>query len=358
MEPAIIKDVIFTPLNIPLEEPFTIAIGTKYNIENVLVTILLDNGVEGLGEAAPLEPLNGENQATAIATIASCKEFLIGRDVSDYRQVSKYLKNVFRVQATARCAIEMAMIDAFTKCLNIPFYRFLGGAEDILETDYTIDIVDPLTAKSNAEKLSKAGYNILKTKVGKNLKDDIDRILAIHEGAPGCRLMLDANQGYTPSQAVHFLEELEKRNIRPELFEQPVVKHDLKGMRFVKDHTSVPVAADESVFTSADAIEIVRTGCADLINIKLMKSGIVEALDIAAIARSANIGLMTGCMLETRLGLGASVHLAAGLGGFSFIDLDPHLSPEKDPFEGGPLFEDPVYTLSEVKAGIGVYKKS
>jgi L-Ala-D/L-Glu epimerase len=358
MEPAIIKDVIIAPLNIPLEEPFTIAIGTKFNIENVLVTILLDNGVEGLGEAAPLEPLNGENQATAIATIASCKEFLIGRDVSDYRQVSKYLKNVFRVQATARCAIEMAMIDAFTKCLNIPLYKFFGGAEDILETDYTIDIVDPATAKSNAGKLSRAGYNILKTKVGKNMKDDIDRILAIREGAPGCRLMLDANQGYTPCQAVHFLEELEKRNISPELFEQPVVKHDLKGMRFVKDHTSVPVAADESVFTSADAIEIVRTGCADLINIKLMKSGIVEALDIAAIARSANIGLMTGCMLETRLGLGASVHLAAGLGGFSFIDLDPHLNPEKDPFEGGPLFKDPVYTLSDVKAGIGVYKKS
>jgi L-alanine-DL-glutamate epimerase-like enolase superfamily enzyme len=63
-------------------------------------------------------------------------------------------------------------------------------------------------------------------------------------------------------------------------------------------------------------------------------------------------------MLETRLGLGAAVHMAAGVGGFSFIDLDPHLSPEKDPFEGGPLFKDPVYSLAEVKAGIGVYKKS
>lgn len=357
MEQAIIKDVFITPVNVPLEEPFTIAIGTKYNIENVLLTIRLDNGIEGYGEAAPLEPINGENQSTVLATLKSCKDFLIGKDVASYRQIAKHLKSVFWAQVTARCAIEMALIDAFSKVLNIPLYRFLGGAEDKIETDYTIDIVPPDVAKVNALKLSEKGYSILKTKVGKDLNDDIGRILAIMEGAPGCRLMLDANQGYSPTQAVRFIEELEKRDIRPELFEQPVVKNDLRGMKFVKDHTSVPVAADESVFSSADAIQVIRTGCADLINIKLMKSGIVEALDIAAIARSANIGLMIGCMLETRLGLGASVHFAAGLGGFSFVDLDPHLDPEKDPFDGGPRFDDPRYFLSPVKAGIGVHKR-
>jgi len=88
-----------------------------------------------------------------------------------------------------------------------------------------------------------------------------------------------------------------------------------------------------------------------------MKSGIVEALDIVAIAKSANIGLMIGCMLETRLGLGASVHFAAGTGGFSFVDLDPHLDPGKDPFTGGPVFNVPFYALSEVKSGIGVYRQ-
>jgi L-alanine-DL-glutamate epimerase-like enolase superfamily enzyme len=139
------------------------------------------------------------------------------------------------------------------------------------------------------------------------------------------------------------------------LFEQPVDRQDLQGMKFVKDHTSVPVGADESVFTSADAINIVRLGCADVINIKLMKSGIVEALDIAAIARSAGIKLMIGCMLETSLALGCAVHFAAGLGGFDFIDLDPHLKPGDDPISGGPAFSDPVYTLSEETPGIGGY---
>jgi L-Ala-D/L-Glu epimerase len=357
MESTKIKSVHIEAINIPLNEPFTIAIGTKYNIENVLITIKLENGLEGYGEAAPLEPINGENQATVMATLNSCREFLIGKNAADWRQISKHLKSVFWAQITARCAIEMALLDAFTKSLNIPLYRFLGGAESTLETDYTIDIVSPEVARKNAAKLVQKGYRTIKTKVGKNLIQDIDRLLAIKDGAPDCKLMLDANQGYSAPQAVHFLNELEKNNIRPELFEQPVVKYDLIGMKFVKDHTSVPIAADESVFTSADAIKIVQAGCADLINIKLMKSGIVESLDIAAIARSANIGLMIGCMLETKLGLSCSVHLAAGLGGFSFIDLDPHLSPDQEPFTGGAAFKDPIYTLSDIKAGIGILRK-
>jgi len=357
MKSLSIKKVNIEPINIKLDEPFTIAIGTKYNIENALISIELENGIEGFGEASPLEPINGENQATALATLNACKDFLLGRPVSDYYNISRHLKTVFWAQVTARCAIEMAILDAYTKSLDIPLYKFLGGCEDSIETDYTVDIVSPPVAKKNAAKLAEKGYNVLKTKVGKNLREDIERLLAIKEGAPGCDITLDANQGYSPPDAVHFLEELKTKNIRPLLFEQPVVKHDLPGMKFVKDHTSVPVGADESVFTSADAINIVRSGCADVINIKLMKSGIIEALDIAAIARSANIQLMIGCMLETRLALGCAVHFAAGLGGFSFIDLDPHLDPDEDPFGGGPTFTDPVYRLKDDLPGIGVFRK-
>jgi len=357
MKSTKIKKVVIEAINIALDEPFTIAIGTKYNIENVLVNIQLENGIEGFGEAAPLEPVNGENQATVLATLQSCKDFLHGKDVSDYRNISHHLKSVFWAQVTARCAIEMALLDAFTKSLDIPLFKYFGGVEKTIETDYTVDIVSPVIAKSNAAKLAARGYRILKTKVGKNLQEDIERILAIKEGAPGCRITLDANQGFSSPEALHCIEELEKNNIRPVLFEQPVVKYDLAGLKFVKDHCSIPVAADESVFTSADAINIVRAGCADVINIKLMKSGIIEALDIAAIARSANIKLMIGCMLETKLALGCAVHFAAGLGGFSFIDLDPHINPENEPLAGGPEFKDPVWTLADNISGIGLKKK-
>jgi L-alanine-DL-glutamate epimerase-like enolase superfamily enzyme len=357
MERIKIKNVFIEPINIALDEPFKIAIGTKYSIENACITVILDNGIEGYGEAAPLEPVNGENQATVLSTLTSCKDFIVGKDISEYRAISNNIKSVFWAQVTARCAVEMALLDAFTKSLNIPFYKFLGGTDNKIETDYTIDIVPPDIAKINAAGLAKKGYRVLKTKVGKNLIDDINRILAIKDGAPGCGITLDANQGFTPCEAVHFLEELEKNNIRPILFEQPVIKADLLGMKFVKDHTSIPIAADESVFTSADAINVIRAGCADVINIKIMKSGIIEALDIAAIARSANIKLMIGCMLETKLALGCSVHFAAGLGSFNYVDLDPHIDPGKEPFTGGPDYEAPFYTISDDLPGIGIKKR-
>jgi L-alanine-DL-glutamate epimerase-like enolase superfamily enzyme len=357
MERIRIRDVKIDPINIPLDEPFRIATGTKYNIENVLLTVVLENGTEGYGEAAPLEPVNGENQGTVIATLESCRDFIIGKDISDYRSAARTLKSVFWAQVTARCAVEMAMLDAFTRVMNVSLNKFLGGMSDKVETDYTIDIVPPDTAKRNAKKLSDAGYRLLKTKVGKNLFDDLDRILAIKDGAPDCGITLDANQGYSPPEAVHFLNELEKKNVRPVLFEQPVIKTDLRGMRFVKDHTSVPVAADESVFTSADAVNVVRTGCADVINIKLMKSGLIEAMDIAAIARSANIRLMIGCMLESKLALGCAVQFAAGLGGFDFVDLDPHIDPSLEPFTGGPVYNAPEYTIPDTISGTGIQKK-
>ncbi len=357
MKDLYVEQMLIEPLNVDLAEPFAIATGTKYRIENVLVTLVLKNGIKGYGEAAPLEPVNGENQATVISTLESCRDFIVGKNVSDYVSVSRTLKSVFRAQNTARCGVEMAFLDAYTKCLGMPLYRFFGGASRKIETDYTITIVSPDAARQNAARLSALGYRILKTKVGKDLKDDIERLTLISEAAPECSVTVDANQGYSPTDAVRFIRELEKKNIRPLLFEQPVLKDDLYGMKYVKEHVSVPVAADESVFSGADAISVVRSGCADIINIKLMKSGIVEALDIAAIARNANIRLMIGCMLETKLALGCSVHFAAGLGVFNYVDLDPHIDPALETFDDGPDFTAPWYSLSDDHSGIGVRKK-
>ena len=357
-QPTRIIDIEIIPLDIPLKTPFTIAIGKKESIQNVLIKIRLANGVEGLGEAAPLEPINGENQATVLATLHSCKDFLLGKDVVEYKQIASQVKGVFHVQAAARCAIEMALLDAYTQTLGLPLYRFLGGAQDSIETDYTIDILPADQAKDLATALSRQGYNTIKTKVGKHMDKDIDQLLAIKEGAPGCDLMIDANQGFSVKQALTFLDKLADQQISPVLFEQPVIKHDLDGMRFIRENTSIPVAADETVFTAADAMAVVKSGCADIINIKLMKSGLIEALDIAAIARRANIGLMIGCMLETTLGLGCAAHFAAGLGGFQFVDLDPHLDPADNPFIGGPDFREPQYLLSADVPGIGITLKT
>ncbi len=351
-----ISRMVVEPINVEMDEPFPIALGVMTHLDNALVTIVLENGIEGYGEAAPILQLNGENQATIIGTLNSCRDFLVGQEISNYRSIAYTLKSLFWAQVTARCAIEMALLDAYTKSLGMPFYRFLGGTENKIETDYTIPIVPAAEAKVRARKLAAEGFRIIKTKVGNNHSEDVDRVLAINDGAPQCGILIDANQGYTPKAALRFINEVQKQGVYPVMFEQPVLKSDLAGMKYVRDNTSVMVGADESVFTAMDAINVVRTGCADAINIKLMKSCIIEALDIAAIARSANLKLMIGCMVETNLGLGCAVQFVAGVGGFEFIDLDPHLDPSKMLFTGGTTFKAPNWSIGE-EPGLGFTRK-
>ncbi len=347
MQAIKITAMFIEPITIKLDEPFHISLGVMTQIDNALVTIVLENGIEGYGEAAPIIQINGENQATILGTLNSCKDFIVGQDINNYRAIAYTLKSAFWAQSAARCAIEMALLDAYTKALGIPFYRFLGGTENRIETDYTISIVPAEEAKKQATELAAEGFRVIKTKVGTTLKDDIDRVLAIRDGAPQCGILIDANQGYNPKTALRFINEVVSHGIYPVMFEQPVLKSDLAGMKYVRDNTEILIGADESVFTAADAIDVVRTGCADVINIKLMKSCIIESLDIAAIARSANLKLMIGCMVETNLGLACAVHFAAGVGGFDFIDLDPSFDAARCPVKGGPVYTAPYWTIGQ-----------
>jgi L-alanine-DL-glutamate epimerase-like enolase superfamily enzyme len=210
---------------------------------------------------------------------------------------------------------------------------------------------------SLAAQYAARGARTLKLKVGTDVEDDADRVLAVVEAAPDCDFILDGNQGYSPREALDLLETLEGEDIQPILFEQPVHRHDFEGLRFVTERAHVPVAADESVHTAADALRIARMGAASVVNIKLMKSGIVEALDIAAVCRAARIRLMVGAMMESRLGTAASAHLIAGLGGFEYVDLDTPMLLAEDPFTGGFDQEGMVYSLEHIRAGLGVAMK-
>jgi len=131
------------------------------------------------------------------------------------------------------------------------------------------------------------------------------------------------------------------RGIDLELIEQPVPAADVAGLASARERVDVPVAADEAVFTPADAIRIVRENAADVLNVKLGKSGPLAVADIAAIARGANLDLMVGCMLESAVGIHTSAHVVAGTGAFSYVDLDGNRLLAEDVVEtnGGPIHE-------------------
>lgn len=166
-------------------------------------------------------------------------------------------------------------------------------------------------------------------------------------------MILDANTGYSVNETLDFLAELRKVSIVPDLLEQPLAREDWDGMGQLTREAGVPIAADESCRSLRDAERIISEGLAQVINIKLAKCGVAEALDIAAVARANNIGLMIGGMVETRIAMGFSAHFAAGLGGFEWIDLDTPLLLADDPVIGGYTAEGPTYKLDTGDFGHG-----
>jgi L-alanine-DL-glutamate epimerase-like enolase superfamily enzyme len=197
----------------------------------------------------------------------------------------------------------------------------------------------------------------IKIKVGQGLDPDEARVRAVAGAACGLRLMLDANQGYGPGESLRLLRRLRRAGIVPALFEQPAAAQDYAGLRAVAARGGVPVAADESAGSREAVLRLVRERAAQVVNIKLMKCGLLEAWDIAALARSAGLGLMIGGNIESSLAMAAAAHFAAGLGRFSFVDLDTPLWFRRDPMSGVRLGPGGVYDLAGVKAGIGVRPK-
>ncbi|HEX9069642.1 MAG TPA: dipeptide epimerase [Ktedonobacterales bacterium] len=344
-------------LDIPLLEPFTIATGAVDTARNILVRVTLTDGTVGLGEGAPFPPSGGETQETALAAALGMAPLVEGADAAEWRPLAGRLLANFEHQATARAAVEAAVLDAVTRSWGIPLYQFFGGMSKEVESDISIPIVTPEHIVTLARKHVASGARTIKLKVGTTVDGDLARVRALREAAPEANILLDGNQGFTPVTALQLLDALRHAEIVPILFEQPVHRHDLEGLRFVTERAGIPVAADEAVHTAADALRIARMGAANVINIKVMKSGLVEALAIAEIAHAANIDLMIGAMMESRLGCATSAHLVAGIGGFHFIDLDTPMLLSHDPFTGGYAQSGMVYSLDPSSPGHGVLER-
>ncbi|CAK9329968.1 unnamed protein product [Citrullus colocynthis] len=339
-------------LNVPLIEPFTIATSRLQMVENVAIRIELSNGCVGWGEAPILPFVTAEDQPTAMAKAEEVCEFLRWRPPSTLgsamMQISEALPG--HEFASVRAGVEMALIDAVANSINIPLWRLFGGVSDTITTDITI----PITSASNAAKLAAKyrdqGFKTLKLKVGKDLKADIEVLQSIRMVHPDCKFILDANEGYDTEEAIQVLEKLHELGVTPTLFEQPVHRDNWEGLgnvsRVARDKYGVSVAADESCRSVDDVKRIVEGDLADVINIKLAKVGVLGAIEIIEAARASGLNLMIGGMVETRLAMGFSGHLAAGLGCFKYIDLDTPLLLSEDPVHGGYEVSGAVYKFT------------
>ncbi|HLL79841.1 MAG TPA: enolase C-terminal domain-like protein, partial [Ktedonobacteraceae bacterium] len=209
MSRTTIRSITVEPLTVPLLEPFTIATGSVADARNVLISVTLEDSSVGYGECAPFPPSTGESQETALAAAVGCAALIEGRDTANWRTLSKLMRSVYFSQHTALAGMEMALLDALTHSYGIPLYVFFGGASSAVETDYSIPMVTPERGYELAREVVARGITTIKVKVGGDLREDVARVEAIREGAPGLGLTLDANQGYTANEALLCLEALD-----------------------------------------------------------------------------------------------------------------------------------------------------
>lgn len=352
-EAATIVSVGNEVIEIELGEPFAIAGGTQPSARIVLTKLTLADGTVGLGEAAPLPAYDGETADLAFSVLQRAAESLQGLDARRWRNVAAEIGARTVGSRSARCALETALLDALSRRAGLSLYAWFGGkAAPRLVTDVTIPIGGLASAGPSARSWSARGFESLKIKVGG--ADDLERVLAIHEHAPKARLMLDANAGLTADQALRLLAQLRDAGVEPCLFEQPVAADDWDGLMAVK-RAGARVALDESVATASDVIDAVRRLGNDLVvNVKLMKSGIVEGLAIATTTKASGASLMIGGMVESSLAMTVSACFAAGLGGFEFIDLDTHLFLQNSPLQGGLVMQGSTLSLEAISGGHGV----
>jgi L-Ala-D/L-Glu epimerase / N-acetyl-D-glutamate racemase len=311
-------------LRLETRHPFVIARGGYAAHENVVVTIHDDDGVAGIGEAAP-NRYYGESVASVVAALEQFAGVLARADAWSLETIDAELDRALKRNASAKSAVSAALHDIVGKRLGIPVWKMWGlDPADAPPSSFTIGIADNdgLRKRVNDAK----DYPILKIKLGTDRDTEIVRI--VREAAGPKRLRVDANAAWTPAEAIRMIEFLREQDV--EFVEQPLPAHDIDGLRFVRERASLPIIADESCLVATDIPRL--AGAVDGINIKLAKCGSLrEAVRMVHVARAHGMSVMAGCMIESTLGISAIAQLAPLL---DYADLDGAALVANDPYTG------------------------
>jgi len=351
-----IIDIEIDHISVPLKRPFKTALRTVNSVEDIIVKITTDSNNVGFGEAPPTGVITGDTKGAILGAIENhIKKAIIGMDIAYFEEIMLKLNKCIVKNTSAKAAIDMALYDLYGQLYKAPLYKLLGGYRDELITDITISVNAPEEMAKDSLDAIRLGYKTLKIKVGKDSTMDIKRLKAVRNiVGPNINIRIDANQGWKPKEAIFALRKMEDSGLNIEFVEQPVEAHDIDGLKFITDNVSIPVMADESIFSPMDALKIMQIRAADLINIKLMKTGgIYNALNICSIAEVYGVECMMGCMLEAKISVTAAAHLAAAKSIITKIDLDGPVLCSKDPIIGGAIFTENIIKLSDAP-GLGI----
>ena len=282
-------------------------------LEYLIVRLETDEGTVGIGEAPVDIGFFGQTLEEVQAAIdAYLGPQLVGRAPLDREYLAHLIDH--RGNTCAKSGIDLALHDLIGKAFGMPVSTLIGGTHR-RRIAVAIEIPGGPPAEMAAACVAymEQGVRAFKPKIGGVPEKDAERLRAIREaGGPDVSIRADANQGYSPKEAIRLCRLAEEQGVGLELLEQPVAAWNLQGMADVRRAVDTLIEADESCFTIHDAMQVIRHEAADVLNVKIAKAGgRLTAKKSAALAEASGLK----CVLGTGCGLGikvaAKLHLAA-----------------------------------------------
>jgi L-Ala-D/L-Glu epimerase len=326
LPPLPIATIDLWAVRLPLHEPFVIAYGTQYDIPTVIVRLRTADGAEGWGEGTPDQIVTGETWGGTVETLRrDLLPVVVGRDARDREGIMRALEAAVGGVPTAKAAVDIALHDLVARAAGMPVWALLGGkARDHLEISRVVSMKAPDAMAADAVRHVEAGFATVKLKVGDgaNPRLDVARIAAVREAVGwDVGIKVDVNQGWkTPGVAIQAIRGALESG--PDYIEQPVLQWDLEGLAEVRRQTGAIVMADEACHGPREMLRIAQLRAADLVNIKLMKTGgLLAALALNAIAETAGIRAQVGTMVESSIASAAGLHLATALENIRTVEM-------------------------------------
>jgi muconate cycloisomerase len=302
------------PVQVPIHPRRAVkgALGAHTTSPFLLLRILTDDDITGLGEVSCTPIWSGEDQVTAGHFVSNfIAPMLVGEDPTQIEHLTVKLRRLVAANPFTKAGVEMALWDILGKVAGLPLYRLWGGpVREFVPTKFSVSGLEPNLAAELAAWAVSQGFQTMKVKVGMDPDGDVARVRAVREAiGPKVRLGVDANGGWSPRVAIQTIRRMSECGIY--FAEQPVAPVDVTWMADVRNHVEVPVMADESVNTVEDAMNLARAGAADVFSIYVGKGGgLAMARRVAAVAEAAGLVCTVGSNLEMGIASAAMIHLA------------------------------------------------
>ena len=296
----------------PIRHTGVLGVGALEAIDLVIVRLETDSGITGVGEASPWAVFS-DNAFSIKTTIDHyLAPAVMGRSPLDVEAILLAMDAAHYGVQFAKAAVEMAVLDAAAKSLNQPLYNILGGlVRDRINLSYSVTNQDIAKDLDESRWLLERGFKIFKVKTGVlDSRTELNRMAAIRKLVGDTfDLRVDFNQGGQREQVLRLCRDLER--FRLTFIEQPVKSWDMDAMIALVQALDTPVMADESVMSWEQGFQVAKRAAADIISIKLMKTGgILRAKKVAATCEAAGIPCYAGAMWESGIGIAASLHFA------------------------------------------------